>query len=45
MWGNVSKNVSLFTILLCNDLLLTSILFITIGIQNTVFNLSDRIMN
>ena len=41
----MSDTVSLLTILLCNNLLLTSILFITIGIQNAVFNLSDRILN
>ena len=43
--GNVSENVSLFTILLSSDLVLTSILFVTIDIPNKGFNISDQILN
>ena len=37
----MSKNVSLFTILLCNDLLLTSVIFITIDMQIYITNLPN----
>ena len=39
MLGNVSKNVYLFAILLQNDLLLTSVIFITIDMQIYITNL------
>ena len=37
----MSKNVYLFTILLCNDLFLTSVIFITIDMQIYITNLPN----